>query len=331
MSHPLPPLKALRAFESAGRHLSFRKAALELHVTPAAISHQIKQLEDLLGVALFRRLTRRIQLTEAGQRLLPGVSDGFARLLQAVSDLGAHRQRETLSICVPPLFASKWLMPRLHDFVDAFPDIDIRVSTSMHLVDARKDVPVAAAKADLEREDRVDVAVRFGSGKYPRCRTDKLFDVSFTPLCSPRLLDLSDGMDEPADLARYPLLHDDLHHVSDGWANWALWFEAAGIGNLARKRGPHFSQPILGLDAAVDGAGVVLGAKELAAADLAAGRLVAPFPIEVQTGAAYYVVCCEEEAADPAITAFRTWLLGQARKRRARKPAASGRRAAVLR
>lgn len=329
MTRSLPPLKALRAFESAGRQLSFRKAAAELHVTPAAVSHQIKQLEELLGVALFRRLTRRIQLTEAGERLLPGVRDGFARLVQAVDGLGIDRHAETLSICVPPMFASKWLMPRLHGFVSAFPDVDIRVSTSMRLVDARKGSPVPVARADLEQDEPVDVAIRFGSGKYPGCRSDKLFDVSFTPLCSPGLLASARPLTKPADLGLYPLLHDDLHHVSDGWANWASWFDAAGTENLARKRGPHFSQPILGLDAAVDGAGVVLGAKELAALDIAAGRLVAPFPVSVKTGAAYYVVCRDEAAADPRIAAFRSWLLSEARRQRAGKTAGRSGRAAA--
>lgn len=312
MNSSLPPLKALRAFESAARHLSFQKAAAELHVTPAAISHQIKLLEEHLGVALFRRLTRRIQLTESGQQLLPELTQGFAHLSRAVDRVRAHHEPAALSICVPPLFASKWLMPRLHSFVAAHPDVEIRVSTSMHLVDPRKDGLVAAARADFEKDDEIDVAIRFGSGRYPGCRVDKLFDVSFTPLCSRRLL-AAHPMREPLDLAQVPLLHDDLHHVSDGWANWALWFDAAGIENLARRRGPHFSQPILGLDAAADGTGVVLGAKELATTDIEAGRLVAPFPLGVETGAAYYMVSCEQTADDPEIAGFRAWLLREAR------------------
>jgi LysR family glycine cleavage system transcriptional activator len=292
--------------------LSFQKAAAELHVTPAAISHQIKLLEEHLAVTLFRRLTRRIQLTESGQQLLPDLSQGFASLLRAIDRVRGQREPAALSIGVPPLFASKWLMPRLHSFVGAHPDVDIRVSTSMSLVDPSKDALVTAARTDREQDQEIDVAIRFGSGRYPGCRVDKLFDVSFTPLCSPRLL-ASHPIGEPVDLGRFPLLHDDLHHVSDGWANWASWFNAAGIDNLARRRGPHFSQPILGLDAAADGAGVVLGAKELAAIDIKAGRLVAPFPISVETGAAYYVASCEQAANDPDIVAFRTWLLREAR------------------
>lgn len=308
----LPPLKALRAFESAARHMSFQKAAAELHVTPAAISHQIRLLEEHLGVSLFRRLTRRIQLTDAGRQLLPDLSEGFSHLLRAIDRVRNHHEPAALSICVPPLFASKWLMPRLHDFVAAHPDLDIRVSTSMDLVDPRKDAAVPSARGHLERKEPVDVAIRFGSGRYPGCHVAKLFKVSFTPLCSQRLL-ASHSVREPMDLAQFPLLHDDLHHVSDGWANWALWFSAAGIDNLARKRGPHFSQPMLGLDAAADGAGVVLGAKELAAVDIAAGRLVAPFSLSVETGAAYYAVSSKEAADDPKIAAFLTWLQHEAR------------------
>ncbi|HEX8987318.1 MAG TPA: transcriptional regulator GcvA [Rhodocyclaceae bacterium] len=312
MNESLPPLKALRAFESAARHLSFQKAATELHVTPAAISHQIKLLEDHLGVTLFRRLTRRIQLTESGQQMLPELTQGFASLLRAIDRVRGDREPAALSICVPPLFASKWLMPRLHSFVADHPDLEIRVSTSMSLVDPRKDALVTSARAAAEHEEEIDIAIRFGSGRYPGCRVDKLFDVSFTPLCSPRLL-ASHPVTEPKDLGQFALLHDDLHHVSDGWANWALWFDAAGIENLARKRGPHFSLPILGLDAAADGTGVVLGARELAAIDIEAGRLVAPFPMSVETGAAYYIASCEQAADDPDIAAFRTWLLREAR------------------
>jgi LysR family glycine cleavage system transcriptional activator len=312
LNSSLPPLKALRAFESAGRLLSFQKAAAELHVTPAAISHQIKLLEEHLGVTLFQRLTRRIQLTEFGRQLLPDLSQGFAHLLSAIDRVRGHREPSALSIGVPPLFGSKWLMPRLHSFVAAHPDIEIRVSTSMHLVDPHKDVQVTGARVDPEQNTEIDVAIRFGSGRYPGCRVDKLLNVSFTPLCSPRLL-AAHPVREPADLGQFPLLHDDLHHVADGWPNWAQWFNAAGIDNLARKRGPHFNQPMLGLDAAADGAGVVLGARELAMVDVEAGRLVAPIPLSVETGAGYYVATCEQTADDPDIAAFRTWLLREAR------------------
>ncbi|HEX8963841.1 MAG TPA: transcriptional regulator GcvA [Rhodocyclaceae bacterium] len=315
MSH-FPPLKALRAFESAGRHLSFQKAAAELHVTPAAISHQIKLLEEHLGTPLFSRMTRRIKLTAAGRHLLPELADGFARIAAAVARVRSSRRPGTLSIAVPPLFASKWLMPRLHAFVSAFPDLELKVSTGMHLVDAHRDLPVPHARGDSE-EAPVDIAIRFGSGRYPGCRAMKLFDVSFTPLCSPRLPTTARPLRSAADLAHHPLLHDDLHHLSDGWASWASWFEAAGIENLARRRGPHFSQPILGLDAAIDGAGVVLGSRELAAADLAAGRLLAPIPIAIRTGASYYAVCCEDEADDPRIAGFMDWLLREVKTGRA--------------
>ena len=325
MLSSLPPLNALRTFESAGRHLSFRKAAAELHVTPAAVSHQIKLLEDHLGVALFRRLTRAIQLTEAGRALLPALSGGFAQLAQAVNGIRGYRSTSTLSICVPPSFASKWLMPRLHDFVKAFRDIDIRVSTSMRLVDPRRPAAPGSISEGRYHDDDVDVGIRFGTGQYPGCRVDKLFDVSFTPLCSPRLQVPSHPLGEPADLRHYPLLHDDLNDISDGWASWARWFAAAGIENLSASRGPHFSQPILGLEAAVDGAGVVLGARELAAVDVAAGRLMAPFPLSVKTGAGYYVVCCEADADDPRIAAFRAWILNEARELRKEKPVKSGR------
>lgn len=322
MTSSLPPLKALRTFESAGRHLSFRKAAAQLHVTPAAVSHQIKLLEEHLGVALFRRMTRAIELTAAGRALLPVLSESFGRIAQAVNAVRAGQDTQPLRICVPPSFASKWLMPRLHGFVKAFPDIDLRVSTSMRLVDPRN----RASRDDDGRghDDGTDIAIRFGNGDYPGCHVDKLFDVSFTPLCSPQLLTAAHPLHTPGDLRHYPLLHDDLNEISDGWASWPRWFAAAGVEDVSASRGSHFSQPILGLEAAVDGAGIVLGARELAASDIAAGRLLAPFALTVGTGAGYYVLCCETEAADARIEAFRTWVLKEATALRGKRQARPG-------
>ncbi|MDD5176002.1 MAG: transcriptional regulator GcvA [Sterolibacterium sp.] len=312
MYNRLPPLNALRAFESAARHLSFREAAKELHVTPAAISHQIKVLEDQLGIQLFRRLTRAVELTDAGRSLLPRLSEAFESMAQAVIKIRALEKTATLTVNVPPSFAAKWLMPRLHRFVTAHPDIDIRIVASMRVVETRK---LNVLYDTMDGNDKIgdfDIDIRFGTGKYPRHQVDKLFSVTFTPLCSPRLLEGLRPLKKPSDLRYHVLLHDDMQDINEGWPSWAQWLETAGVKNVESGRGPHFSHPILGLEAAVDEMGVVLGIKETAAYDLAAGRLIAPFDLVLEIDAAYYLVISEAWAARPKVKVFREWLLKEA-------------------
>ncbi len=311
MSDRLPPLNSLRAFEIAARHLSFRKAAEELHVTPAAISHQIKLLEEQLGVALFHRLTRAIELTEVGRSFLPKLREGFENIALAVERVRAYGRADALTVNVPPSFATKWLMPRLHRLVTANPDIDIRILASMRLMDtSRHDFP------DEQTVD-ADIDIRFGSGRYPHSRVDLLFPVSLTPLCSPSLLKGMRPLSRPSDLRYHVLLHDDTLYLSDGRPDWEQWLKAAGADGVDPSRGPHFNHSILGLEAAVDGLGVVLGIKELAAHDLAAGRLVAPFELSLAMDAAYYLVSAEANAERPKVATFRNWLLEEAREPRA--------------
>jgi LysR family glycine cleavage system transcriptional activator len=277
-----------------------------LHVTPAAISHQIKLLEDHLGVQLFRRMTRAIELTEVGRAFLPKLNDGFERVAQAVNSVRSYQESGTLAVCVPPLFGAKWLTPRIHGFVAAFPDIDIR------LVDQRRPgLTIVAGECEV---DEPDITIRFGRGRYSGCQVDKLFEVSFTPLCNSQLLSAKNPLRTPADLRHHLLLHDDLHRISDGWATWEQWLQAATADEVDANRGPHFSQPQLCIDAAIDGAGILLGAREVLALDIAAGRLVAPFPQVLETSASYYIVSCTQTADHPKIAAFRRWLIEEARR-----------------
>jgi len=322
MSQRLPPLNALRAFEAAARHLSFRKAAEELHVTPAAISHQIKLIEETLGVTLFRRLTRAIALSPAGRSFLPKLSEGFAQIAAAVEQVRAHESAGTLTVNVPPSFAAKWLMPRLHRFVTAHPDIDIRIVASMRLVDARQHEAVDTMTGSDSLPLDADIDIRFGNGKYPRCRVDMLFKVSVTPLCSPRLLEGMRPLRKPADLHYHMLLHDDTPLSSENRPDWVQWLRGAGAGDVDTSHGLHFNHAMLGLEAAVDGLGVVLGIKELAARDLAAGRLVAPFDYSLAMPDSYYVVSAETTADRPKVAVFRKWLLDEAHPQSARKIAA---------
>jgi LysR family transcriptional regulator, glycine cleavage system transcriptional activator len=210
----LPPQNALRAFDAAARHLSFQKAAAELHVTPAALSYQIRHLEETLGLKLFNRLNRAVELTEHGQLIRPGIREGFERFPETMRRLARARAGNVLTVSAGPAFTAKWLAPRLYHFISANPDIDVRVSANL-------------AVADLEHDD-VDVAVRFGRGTYPRCRATKLADEFVTPLCSPSLLKGRQGIKAPADLAHHALIHDDTHLGFFELASWEVWLKAAG-------------------------------------------------------------------------------------------------------
>jgi len=291
------PLNALRSFEAAARHLSFVKAADELHVTPAAISHQVKSLEDFLGVQLFRRLPRGLLLNDAGQLFLPELRDGFAQLDKAVERVRESDARGPLMISVAPAFAAKWLVPRLERFSAVHPDIDVRISARLAVIDFQRDA--------------FDAAIRLGRGNYPGLESTKLFDESVTPLCSPRLLEGEFPLRRPEDLQHHLLLHDDSLEFDAAAPKWSSWLKAAGIKDIDSTRGPHFSHPDHALQAATDGAGVVLGWRYLATADLAAGRLIAPFDLALPLDLGFFLVCPQTHAERPKVALFRQWLLDE--------------------
>lgn len=300
MSRRLPPLNGLRAFEAAARHLSFAKAAEELHVTPAAISHQVKGLEDYLGLKLFRRAKRAIWLTEAGQACLPDLREGFDRLAAAMSRLQGLDESGIVTVSTTPSFAGKWLVPRLDRFRAANPEIDVRV-------DATTDV------TDFARDD-VDVAVRYGAGNYPGLKASMLMSEEMFPVCSPALLEDPHPLREPADLAHHTLLHEDQRAWEDAFPDWRMWLLAAGARDVDPSRGPRFSSSELVTQAAVDGQGVALGRSVMVAADLAAGRLVRPFAMTYPMAFAYYIVCPEVAMDRPKVAAFANWLIGEAER-----------------
>jgi LysR family glycine cleavage system transcriptional activator len=305
MSARLPPLNALRAFEAAARHLSFRRAAEELHVTPGAISHQVKSLEQSLGVALFRRVTRGLELTDAARACLAPLAEGFVAISRAVDLMRAPTSSRTLTVGAAPSFAGRWLVPRIQRFVKAHPDIDVRVAAAMSFVDDGRE-PLR-----FDAED-ADVAIRFGSGRYPQQRSEKLFDVAAVPMCSPRLLQGEHPLRTPADLRHHTLLHDDTIRAEYGGASWKAWLETAGVEGVEVSRGPHFNSASLSLDAAIDAMGVVLSYPVLAAPDIAEGRLVMPFALEMPLAHAYYVVCSEAVADKPEVASFRRWIAAEA-------------------
>ncbi len=300
MSRRLPPLNALRAFEAAARHLSFTRAAAELNVTQAAISHQVKALEERLGVRLFRRLNRALLLSEEGQAYLPPVRDALDTIAAATERLVAHDVSGTLNISVSPSVAAMWLVPRLAGFRKAHPEIDVRISADDRLT-------------DFARDD-VDLVIRYGRGHYPGLASMLLMTEDVFPVCSPAILDGPPALRRPADLGGHTLLHDDPIGVADAeaLADWRMWLLAAGVEGIDSERGPRFSHSNLLLQAAIDGQGVALGRTPLVANEIAGGRLVKPFELSLPASFAYYIVCPEAAAERPKVAAFREWLIEEA-------------------
>ncbi|KAJ55142.1 hypothetical protein ACMU_15410 [Actibacterium mucosum KCTC 23349] len=291
------PLNALRAFEASARHLSFVAAADELSVTPAAISHQVKKLEDFLGVPLFRRRTRGLVLVEAGQRLAKELHSVFSTLDQAMEQVMETDRGGSLALTVAPTFAAMWLIPRLQKFYAQHPDIDVLVSTSLGLV-------------DFQRDD-FDAAIRLGHGQWPGLEAIKLFDESVIPMCSPRLLDGKNAIRTPSDLKNHVLLHNQSMDFDPNAPTWQTWLDASGTQDVDASRGMQFSLPDHGLQAAIDGAGVVLGWRFLSAKDVQAGRVVELFDLAIPLGSTFYLVYPEAHSRRPNIVALRNWVLGE--------------------
>jgi LysR family glycine cleavage system transcriptional activator len=298
------PLNALRAFEAVARHLSVKKAADELHVTPAAISHQLKLLEDLSGRALLVRKPRGIELTDVARAALPHLSGGFERLAQAARLLREARPEATLTVSVAPSFATCWLMPRLHRFLEAQPGVDVRVT-------ARTRQSTAAGEQSRREAERwladADIAVLLSGGRFPGLHVERLLALSVTPLVSPRLAG-ANGLAASA-LRALTLIHDDTGRHYDGRDFWELWLEAAGLARAKLRHGAHLSHTVLALEAAVEGLGIVATLPELAAPQLESGRLVAPFELRVALPYGYYVIATEDALARPPVRAFLQWLL----------------------
>jgi LysR family transcriptional regulator, glycine cleavage system transcriptional activator len=292
MPRGLPSLNGFRAFEAAARHLSFTRAAAELNVTQAAISHRIKVLEEQLGVTLFKRLNRALLLTDEGQSLFPAVHAALEKIVSAVEDLHTRDVSRVLTVSTLDSFAFGWLGPRLSRFRDAHPDIDVRLATADHLVDFV--------------HDDVDMAVRYGRGRWRGLNVVRLLTEELFPVCSPALLDQGPGLNGPEDLRHYTLLHDEMG------IDWRMWLMAAGVTTIDPTRGPWFIHSQLVTQAAIAAEGVALGRSVLVADDLKAGRLVKPFDISLPAEYAYYIVCPTATASRPKIRAFRNWLLEEA-------------------
>ena len=291
MPRRLPPLNALRSFEAAARLGGFSLAADELHVTHGAVSRAIRHLEDELGLKLFERATRKVTLTPAGETYAIAIRDALDRLAAATLSLTQDQSTGVLTISTMDSFAAKWLVPRLFRFRQAHPDIDVRLGTSDKLADFVT--------------DGIDVAIRFGRGRYPGLTAEMLLQEEFFPVCAPRLLDGPNALRQPSDLRNHTLIHDDSE------INWEIWLRTAGVAGVDARRGPMFMTTANAIQAAVLGEGVALGRSALVADDLAAVRLVRPFDLSLPAEAAYYVVYPARALERPKVKAFRDWVLAE--------------------
>jgi LysR family glycine cleavage system transcriptional activator len=298
MARTLPPLNPLRAFEVAARYSSFTKAADELFVTPSAVSHQVKTLEEHLGLALFTRESKALTLTAAGRAYLPAVQQAFQVLADATRQLSAELA-PVLRVDIPPTFAAKWLIPRLDSFVKAHPEIDIRVSTN-------------SGPLDFARDD-YDLAIRFGRGHYPDLHSELCLAVNVFPVCSPALMEGEHPLREPSDLRHHTLLHDASTYTDGNNPHWSAWLKHAGVPDVDASRGLSFTPSHLVINAAIDGLGVALAKDSWVEQDLLKGRLVRPFGAALPVESAYYMIFPKDRLADVRIATFVDWVRSEGR------------------
>lgn len=288
MSRQLPPLTTLRSFEASARLLSFSKAAHELHVTHGAVSRAVRHLEDHLGVRLFKRSVRAVNLTPTGAVYAASVRDVLDRLAAATAVITDQQSAGVLNISTLDSFAAKWLIPRLFRFRQAHGDIEVRLATSEKLADFVN--------------DGIDIAIRYGSGRYPGVKAELLMHEDVFPVCSPLLLKGPHPLKSMADLKHHTLIHDDFN------IDWAMWLKTSGVEGIDAHRGPRFESSFHAVQAAIQGEGVVLGRSALVADDLQAGRLVRPFSVSLPADLAYYVAYPPQTSQRPKVRAFRDWL-----------------------
>ncbi len=296
----IPGTRALRTLIAAGRHLNFTRAADELGLTPAAVSFQIKEIEDQLGVKLFTRTSRTIRLTGAGVILCEAAADALDGMSRAVSKARkAARGTAQLKVTLDPQFATKWLMRRVEEFRRLHPDIELRFDISYEV-------------RDFEVDD-IDVAIRFGAGKYPGLAASRLFDNVIVPVCSPRLLTSDKPLKEPRDLLNHTLAHIEWSRQGVTWPNWRMWMAAAGVEDYDGSNTIVFGASSNAVDAAMAGDAVALADFAMVANDLSEGRLVRPFDLSIKVSPeyAYFLVYPEGTAQDPRIIAFRDWILSE--------------------
>ncbi|MBZ9700395.1 MULTISPECIES: transcriptional regulator GcvA [unclassified Mesorhizobium] len=303
MARLVPGTRALRTLEAAARHLNFTRAADELGLTPAAVSHQIKEIEDQLGIVLFTRSSRSIRLTEAGTVLFEASADALDLLGKAVSRAQKMTRGTTLlKVTLDAQFATKWLMRRVEDFRKKHEGIELRFD-------------IAYGLRDFDLDD-VDVGIRFGAGRYPGLCAHRLFDNVIIPVCSPSLLASGPPLREPRDLFHHTLAHIEWARQGVTWPNWRMWMAAAGVDDFDDSRTIVFGTSADAVQAAMEGSAVALADFAMVANDLSEGRLVRPFELGIKVAPefAYFLVYPKELVNDPRIVAFRTWILEEMAK-----------------
>ena len=288
----LPSLNALRAFEAGARLLSFTRAADELSVTQTAISHQVRQLEDDLGVKLFKRRPRELALTAAGSALYPVLAEAFDRIAEATTRVRAQPESRSLTVSVTPTFGPRWLAPRLGRFWRDHPELDLRVHHSVQLT-------------DFSRDD-VDMAVRWGRGEWSGVTAERLMRAQATPLCSPKLMRGAQPLRTPSDLKHHVLIRER------NTQHWTEWLAAAGVDDVDPLNGPEFDDINAIVHAALEGYGVMIGLPEMLSGEIEAGKLVAPFATKPDPAFAYYVVYPPGAMDRPDVRAFRDFLVREA-------------------
>lgn len=298
MAERLPPLNALRTFDVAARHLSFTRAAEELFVTQAAVSHQIKTLEDFLGLKLFRRRNRALLLTEEGQSYYQEVKAIFAALKSATRKLQTHSAKGALTVSLLPSFAIHWLIPRLARFNLAQPEIDVRIQAEDRVIH--------------KLADDVDVAIMYGRGQWPGLQAEKLYTDYLVPVCAPALLSGAAPLTCPADLAHHTLLHDISRR------DWSAYIRQLKLTGVNVQQGPIFSHSAMVLQAAIHGQGIALASRMMVQTEIEAGRLVCPFSEGLVSKNTFYLVCQEKPHPQGKIAAFRQWILQEAERDKAR-------------
>lgn len=307
MAYRLPPFSTFRTFEAAARHLSFKQAAEELHVTPAAVSQQIRTLESYLGVLLFQRRPKALQLTDDGLAMFPHIRAGLDCFATGVART-QHRQGLALNVTAPPAFAMRWLVPRLSRFSLAHPEVAIRISSDPDNIDGPETLPGPKPALIDPCHETSDVAIRFGTGLYPGYRVEKMLTPDYVLVCSPSLASGEPPLRTAQDLRGHILIHDESIPVVENRPSWHEWLKLAGVSGMDAERGPRFSNSILVIEAALEGQGLALVLKQQVEADVAAGRLLIPFAISMPSAYAYFLVIPEAVAGPAVVLAFEQWL-----------------------
>ncbi|MGI9350480.1 MAG: transcriptional regulator GcvA [Rhizobiaceae bacterium] len=293
----IPPVNAIRAFDAASRHMQFQSAADELGVTPSALSYQIRQLEEYLGIKLFRRLNRAVELTVEGRMIAPGIIEAFERMEETFALLKSDGAVNTLVISTGPAFSAKWLAPRLHGYLEENPHIDFRLSANLKLT-------------DFDR-DGVDAVIRFGAGKYPDLYVEPLFEEISMPLIAPELLEKAGGKADESLFEKIPLIHDESLKFLEA-SQWATWLRVMGYTSVNPERGVHYNHADHCIEAAVDGGGMVMGRLGFAFRELRAGRLTAPFKHAISAKGGFYFCCPQRSLEKEKVLHFLAWLRDEA-------------------